>query len=95
MKGKARETATAAITKAPRRAKRKHIERDTRRDDEHGRRMTMVDPWSMLIEQFLGEATEGTVEKGGTENGRPAARAQGEAGSASKPERSKKRGRKQ
>ena len=47
--------------------------------------MTMVDPWSMLLEQFLVEPTD----DGGGEN-RPAARAQPEAGAAVKPKRTKK-----
>jgi hypothetical protein len=54
-------------------------------DAAHGRGMTMVDPWSMLLDQLLVEPTD----DGGTENG-PAARAQPKAGAAVKPKRPKK-----
>jgi hypothetical protein len=69
----------------PKRERRKHVEQETPRDAEHGRPMTMIDPWDMLLEQLLA----GPTDDGGSEN-RPAARAQPEAGSAVKPKRPKK-----
>ena len=84
MKGKAKETTTAATTNDGRRTKR--ARRETQGDAAHERRMTMVDPWSMLLKHFLEEPTD----DGDGEN-RPAARAQPEAGPAVKPKRPKKR----
>lgn len=88
VKGKAEETAAVATKDGGQRTKgtrRKHVEHEGQGDAAHGRGMTMVDPWSMLLEQFLVEPTD----DGGAED-RPAARAQPEAGAAVKPKRTKK-----
>jgi len=92
VKGKAKETTTAAVTNDGRRTKRTRrrepVERETQGDAAHERPMTMIDPWSMLLEQLMVEPTD----DGGGEN-QPAARAQPEAGAAIKPKRPKKGGR--
>ena len=90
MKGKAEETTTAAVTNGGRRTKRTRrrepVERETQGDAAHERPMTMIDPWSMLLEQLMVEPTD----DGGREN-RPAARARPKAGSTIGPTRPKKR----
>jgi hypothetical protein len=94
MKGRAKETTTAAVADDGRRTKRTRrrepVERETQGDAAHERPMTMIDPWSMLLEQLLEEPTD---DDGG-EN-RPAARAQPEAGAVVKPKRPKKGERRQ
>jgi hypothetical protein len=85
VKGKAKETAAVATKDGGQRTRREHVEHEGQGDAAHGRGMTMVDPWSMLLDQLLVEPTD----DGGTEN-RPAARAQPKAGAAVKPKRPKK-----
>jgi hypothetical protein len=81
-----------AIRKAGQRTKRggpDPVEQETRGDAGHGRGLTMVDPWAMLLEQLMEVPANGTGSGEGPED-RRAARAQPEAESAIKPRRPKK-----
>ena len=83
VKGKAKETTAVAIKNDSRRTKRErreHVEHESQDGAAHGRSMTIIDPWSMLLEQLMDMPGE-----------EPTARARPNAGSTIKPTRPKKR----